>query len=135
MAAAEQTLVSARDLNANTKNYRNVYYDSGFAIEQGLKAIWLKQEGLTKIPPECMSAKWHNLENIINRIDLKSALIAKIGEDHIFGANWMTVKDWDSNKRFPGTSISKKDAQEMLIAVAHDKHGVMRWVRNRYEMI
>lgn len=135
MASAEKTLGSARKLHASTKDDRSVYYLTGLAVEQALNAIRFKQQGIVNVPAEAKGGAWHDPTKLAAEANLTAAIVAEGRNDGQFGRNWLTVRDWKSNSRYPDARVTSRDAQDMLTAVSHAKHGVMKWLRNRYETI
>lgn len=134
MAACER-LVSARKSNANSSDHHLTAYSAGNAVEMILVAIGIKQRGLKDVPEDEKGSAWHSLKHLIRAHGVEEPLNQAFKTDGALKVNWLLLKDWDSNARFPTSSVSGKDALETLNAVAHPDHGVFQWLLNRYDQI
>jgi hypothetical protein len=134
-AGAARELSTAHDLKAQGKDWPNVYWHAGFAVEHALKAIRVKQDALEAWPPLDKSASWHKIEFIAERARIKKELTKATAADVSFAAYWLTVKDWDQQKRYPGNNATEAEARDLLIAVANPVSGVMKWLLQIYHSI
>lgn len=126
--ASERELETALELAAIGKDWPSVYWHAGFAIENLLKAIRVKKEGLEKWPDMDKSAKWHDIEYVADRAGLKEQLKHE-RKNRSFAANWLTVKDWDQSRRYPGNTVTKSKSMDLLHAVRNPNNGVMACLR------
>jgi HEPN domain-containing protein len=133
--SAERDLATAQALAATGKDWPGVYWHAGFAVEQILKAVVVKVEGLMAWPVQRSGADWHNLSKIANYAQLPSHLRTAFAADANFGAYWLTVKDWDQRKRYPGHHPTSDEAKELLRAISNPTSGVMRWLQRHYQSI
>ena len=98
-------------------------------------AIGIKQRNLLDVPNNERGAVWHGLPHLMKVHGVQVVLDQAVAGNRLLRDNWLVVKYWDSNARFPTTSIKGKDAVEMLNAVAHADHGIFQWLLNRYDQI
>jgi hypothetical protein len=135
-ASAEAEIDAAKALRATGQNWGQVYWHAGFAIEQMLKAIRIRREGLEEWPAADRGAIWHDLEVLADRVvraDLQVACRANL----TFEAYWLTVRDWSHERRYPGDTnpVTKKDGLDLLLAVINPRNGVMKWLQELYQSI
>jgi hypothetical protein len=90
-----------------------------------MKAIRVKRDGLEEWPAADRSAKWHDIGYISERSGLKGRLKHE-RKNKTFAAYWLTVKDWDHSRRYPGNPVTKSEALDLLRAVRNPSNGVMR---------
>jgi HEPN domain-containing protein len=133
-SSAERMLQSAADLRAVGQDWPTVYRLSGESVEFMLKAIRMKREGLTSWPATDRGAKWHRLTFLAERCSLHKRLAAEAANGTALGGNWLTVRDWDFQRRFPG-HVAEREARDILGAVNHPLDGVMQWLRQLYQRI
>ena len=107
------------------------YFHAGQAIEFGLKALYLKRHGLSSMPDDHKGARWHDLNACAEAARLRSDLNQK-GTSGALRANWLTVRDWRSNARFPDMRVSRKEMVELFAAVCDGRDGVWRWLEIIY---
>jgi hypothetical protein len=110
------------------------YHHTGQSIEFALKAIYIRRRGLKKLPEECKGAKWHSLDLIMEQADIQ-AHFSGLKADRKLYSNWLTVKDWDSNKRFPGRVLAKKDVTDLMVAAFNPSNGIFRWLETVFQKI
>jgi hypothetical protein len=112
--------------------FDGAFYLLGFAVECGLKACIARLIRRHEFPNKQMTidSYSHDLSKLVKTAGLESALNADIGADPHFNANWMVVKDWSVESRYsvPG----KLRAEALSNAVNDRRHGVMRWIRQRW---
>ena len=70
-----------------------------------LKAIRMKREGLSSWPATDKGGPWHRLQFIADRCMVLVSLKAEAAKGTALGANWLTVRDWDHQRRFPDWSL------------------------------
>ena len=125
-ADAKKELLSAQTLKRNG-HARQAYHHAGQAVEFGLKAIYMRRRGLSDWPGDLRGAPWHDLQRIADAAGL-GADVAKLGKPRY--GNWLTVRDWKSNARFPGNAPSTRDLNDLYLAVSHERDGVMGWLES-----
>jgi hypothetical protein len=79
------------------------------------------------MPGDHKGAHWHDLQACAEAAKIKSDLNQQ-GTSNSLRANWFTVRDWKSNARFPDMKVSKKDLNDLFVAVCNDTDGVWRWL-------
>jgi hypothetical protein len=134
-AGADRELATAHVLRAVGKDWPNVYWHAGFAVEHILKAIRVKLHDLEQWPNSDKGASWHQLEFILRRCGLAASVADAASHDSSFGAYWLTVKDWDQQKRYPENTPTETEARDLLTAVANPTSGVMKWLLQTYHSI
>ena len=50
-----------------------------------------------------------------------AADIQALKNDRTKFENWLTVREWDSDGRFPGNTPSVKEINDLILAVCHDR--------------
>ena len=130
--SAERELKTAQHLRSQGMDWSNVYWHAGFAVEHMLKAIRTKRDCLEKWPNADKGRAWHQIEYIASRAGVDDERVEMAKSNVSFEANWLTVKDWDQQKRYPGSAPSKAEARDMLTSVANPTSGVMKWLRQVY---
>lgn len=115
------------ELCRNGGKWPQCYHHAGQAVEFALKAIYMRRKGLVALPDECKGASWHSLALICARAEI-NAEYGGMKSDQALYANWLTVKDWDSNARFPPNGISKQHATDMMVAAFNPMKGVFGWL-------
>lgn len=132
MEACER-LATAKNLKATTRDHRMIAFTSGSAVELLLVAIGLKSRNIMYVPAQERGANWHSLVHLARSHGVEVALNQAARDNKALRDNWLIVKDWDSNARFPTASVTGKEALETFNAVAHPDHGVFKWLLNRYD--
>ncbi|MGJ0426150.1 HEPN domain-containing protein [Methylocystis sp.] len=125
---AKSELETARLCKANGKSSQ-AYFHAGQAIEFLLKALFLKRNNLSQMPNTHKGAHWHDLQSC--------GEAARIGADLFVAskairANWLTVRDWRSNGRFPDLKVSKQELNDLFVAVCSESSGVWQWLESIY---
>jgi HEPN domain-containing protein len=128
---AREEVEVARSLRATGKRLQ-AYHHAGQGVEFGLKAVYMKRKGLSSWPDECRGATWHSLPHIAEAAGLNPDIQA-LRQDRAKFENWLTARDWDSNGRFPGNTPSKEELNDLILAVCHDRDGVMVWLDGIYQ--
>ena len=113
-------------------HWQQCYHHGGQAIEFALKSIYLQRNNLNVMPEHCKSAKWHSLTIIRDYCNI-NAEFGGMKEDVSLYSNWLTVRDWDSNARFPGKKISKQDVIQFMVAAFNKEKGVYTWLQNIFQ--
>lgn len=134
MAACDR-LASAKQLKATTTDYHIIAYLAGHAVELILVAIGIKQRQIMDPPGHERGASWHNLPHLLRAHGLEPPLYTAFKSDPALRDNWLVVKDWVSDNRFPSASMGRIQATSLLHAVAHSENGVFQWFLNRYDQI
>ncbi len=129
---AKEELEVGRKLKA-TGSKLQAYLHAGQAIEFALKAIYMRKKSLAELPDACKGANWHNLMFIANEAGLRPDLTALRASNRGAYENWLTVKDWDSNGRFPGNEPSVKALNDMILAIVAEPDGMMSWLSDLYQ--
>lgn len=132
---AERERQTARDLRAIGQDWVSVYWHSGQAVEFMLKALRMKRDGLSVWPTTDRGANWHRLAFLADRCNVRAALEHEAVAGTNLGANWLTVRDWDHQRRYPGSPITEREARDILSAVASPTDGVMQWLQDLYQKI
>ncbi|MGH6728173.1 MAG: HEPN domain-containing protein [Pseudolabrys sp.] len=128
---ASEEIETAYDLRATGKRLQ-AYHHAGQAIEFALKAIYIKKNNLTELPATCHGATWHNLTFIANEAGLRPDL-HNLRENKRGYENWLTVKDWDSDGRFPGNEPGVKELNDLMLAVVAEPDGMKAWLDEIYQ--
>ena len=81
-----------------------------------------------RIPPE---GHWHDLQACADAAKIKADLNQQ-NTSKSLRANWLTVRDWKSNARFPDMKVSKQDLNDLFVAVCNDADGVWQWLNTIY---
>ena len=98
-----------------------------------LKALRLQRDGLASWPNGDKGAHWHRLTFLVERCSLTATLKRELSMGTALSANWLTVRDWDSQRRFPGQAyVTEREARDILAAADHPTDGVMRWLLHLY---
>jgi hypothetical protein len=133
--SAALNLKTAEDLRAVGRDWPSVYWHAGFAVENILKAIRVKRDGLEEWPLSDRGKTWHDLNFIMDKAGLRAAIKMESGQDQTFAAYWLTVKDWKQERRYPGDPPTELEARDLLKAVANPTSGIMRWLLRSYHSI
>ena len=128
---AENEVDVARKLRA-TGDRLQAYHHAGQAVEFALKAIYIRRKALPELPGNCNGANWHNLTFIANEAGMRLDL-ADLRRNRSAYQNWLTVKDWDSDGRFPGNEPSVKELNDLILAVVNEPDGIMIWLDGIYQ--
>ena len=123
-------LESARILKANGKA-NEAYFHAGQAVEFALKALFLRRSNLSVMPDDHKGAHWHDLSACAEAARIKVDLNQR-RTSRALRANWLTVRDWKSNARFPDLKVSKRELNDLFVAVCNDYDGVWRWLEELY---
>jgi HEPN domain-containing protein len=116
-----------------SKRWAGAYYLAGYAVECGLKSCIIAYLMRTDDFPEKRFSEqcWtHDLKRLVLLAGLQSALDAGTAADAELFKNWGTVADWDESSRYAFTP--KAEAEQIVEAVAHFKHGVLAWIQRHW---
>ena len=108
------------------------YFHSGQAVEFGLKAILLRRHNLSEMPTQYRGAGWHDLQHIAQAARLTPDVVAQSKLSRAFEKNWILVRSWSSNARFPGQKLSVRVYEAFYPAVSDRNDGVMPWLKKLY---
>ena len=138
--ADEHATIAARELGtaitlaAVGQDWGSVYWHAGFAVENILKAIRVKNDGLEVWPDGDRSGKWHDLGYIVERAGVRERLRHE-RRNRAFASCWLATKDWDQGRRYPGNPVTRNEAMDLLNAIRNPTHGVMRCLSQLYQNI
>jgi hypothetical protein len=131
-----QALASIRLREARTlfraRQYAGAYYLAGYAIECALKACIAKQTREHDFPDRktVNDSYSHNLDQLLRVAGLDDDLTRETERDPDFGVHWSLVKDWSEESRYRRTA--RRDADDLIQAVSNRRHGVLKWIRERW---
>ena len=108
------------------------YYIAGYAVECGLKACvlaYLLQKPDVIFDQKKFSEKcWtHNLEDLVELANLKTARDQNATASLAFGQNWQSAKDWSPESRY--RQMSENEARKLVDAIMDVNNGVLQWIR------
>jgi HEPN domain-containing protein len=112
--SARSELAAAKLLKNSGKNSQQAYHHAGQAIEFLLKAIYLKRKNLKELPEACRNARWHSLSLVAEEAGLKGDIAIVQKAKRKVHQNWLTVRDWQSNARFPGNKPSTQELNDLF---------------------
>ena len=112
--------------------FDGAFYLLGFAVECGLKACIARLIRRHEFPDKQMTidSYSHDLSKLVRTAGLESALNAEMDADPYFYKNWLVAKDWSVESRYSVPGNLKAEA--LRNAVNHRRHGLMRWIRQRW---
>lgn len=116
-----------------SKNYPGAYYLAGYSVECALKACVAKMTKKHDFPDKQFAQKayTHNLQKLIQLANLEPDLRKSTASNRDFETNWLIVKDWDETARYE-TVIARAKAHDMYYACVARKHGVLKWISDRW---
>jgi len=130
----ELALIRLKEAQVLLRNghHDGAYYLSGYVVECALKACIAKRTRRHEFPDKktADASHTHRLSDLIKAAQLEDAHIDEVGRDVVFGANWNIVKDWSEQSRYK--KHPPESAEDMLSAVADRRHGVLRWIKQRW---
>ena len=105
------------------------YYLAGYAAECGLKACIAKKVRRYDFPDKDLAnaSYSHNLEALVKAADLLRDLHAATAADPALEVNWGVAKDWREVSRYERRT--RRQAEDLLLAIGDPQHGVFRWIR------
>lgn len=123
-------LEDARTLLEQSR-FAGCYYLSGYVVECGLKACIAKLTKRYDFPDRNSQGLYtHDLSQLLRLARLETARDSEIHKDREFELNWLVVKEWKEQSRYELTA--QQQAEELFTAVADRRHGVLRWIRQRW---
>lgn len=110
--------------------YSGSYYICGYAVECGLKAIIAKNVKPNVFPAKDSTKRCyiHKLNQLSIEAGLGKSLELKQKTDPKFDSYWAETILWSEESRY--TRKSKRDAEDLYIAVSDIDHGVLTWLAN-----
>jgi hypothetical protein len=110
--------------------YDGAYYLAGYAVECGLKARIAKLTMRHHFPPKVKTVQSyysHDLAGLVVAATLQTELEGELNADPDFLLNWTVVKGWSEESRYAQWTLTQ--AGDLIRAIRHRRHGVMRWIR------
>lgn len=126
--AALEELHVAHDLKTGGRG-RQAFHHAGQAVEFALKAIYLRRHNLQVLPDEYKSAKGHDLKLLAKAAKLDGD-IANFNKAR--RRNWLAIRNWDSNARFPDNSQPTKAVNDLFLALDRKGDGIWEWLESIY---
>lgn len=123
---SKSDLDSALILKKSGKS-REAYFHAGQSIEFIIKAIFLRRNNHQFMPDKYKGAHWHDLKSCFDEARLRLDL-EKPETPKPLKANWLTVRDWRANARFPDLKVPQQELNDLFVAVCHDPSGVWPWL-------
>lgn len=127
--AEAERLLERGEWCAKRGDWRGAYTNHGMAVEYAIKAIYLRNRQLKQMPAHLRSAASHDIEFMAKQAGLGSE-IARMSK-HL-RRNWLTVRDWDQERRYPNEPFPARDGKDLRIALLGNSSGVWQWLRNIY---
>ena len=109
------------------------YYLSGYVVEFALKSCIAKQFRAGTWPDKALlrgALLTHDLERLLKIAKLEDAQRIEALADPLFLDNWILVKAWNPETRY--ASWNTATASDMVMAMEHRRHGVLRWLRKHW---
>jgi len=105
------------------------YYLAGYAIECALKACIARETQRYEFPEKkrVTASHTHDLGELVKVAELQNELLAAAKDDPLFRKYWNDVRQWSEQSRY--NRHSEQNAQELIEAIGHRNHGVMKWVK------
>ena len=113
--------------------FQGAYYLAGYAVECALKACIARQFNRHDIPDRKLvnDVYTHDVDKLLDLAGLRPALRHDATANPALQTNWNVTKDWKETVRYnPG--ITAQEAQDLYSACTARRHGVLRWLRNRW---
>ena len=107
------------------------FYLSGYAVECGLKACIARLTKRYDFPDVSLKdAYTHDLNKLLKIARLEEARNREFELDREFEINWLVVKEWKAESRYPNPD--RQQTESLFDAVADRRHGVLRWLRQHW---
>jgi hypothetical protein len=108
------------------------YYLAGYAAERAIKACIARRTVRYEFPDkERAKQSWtHNFKDLIAAAELTKLLADDEKQYPDLSANWAIVRKWSTDSRYEN-HISVR-AGELLNALEDRRHGVLRWLKQRW---
>ena len=123
---AENRLLDAR-ASFQAGRFDAAYYLAGYVVECALKACIAKKTREYDFPPKDANKYYiHNLTRLLESVGLIE-FQQDLKSDSILAEYWNLMTRWDEVSRYQlrGTE-AEKSAEDMLLAIADEEHGVLR---------
>ena len=150
MASQDEEVLSSEDFFATANRHirdaeklakvggspESIYGFSGLAVECALKAVIMRRQGMNRWPDRDSKPELyiHDLKRLLKYSGLKPEIQAEIDKGTDLAAAWLTVKDWDIEKRYTGKGMPKKTATEILRCANHRDYGLVPWLSKKLMM-
>ena len=110
-------------------HFEGCYYLSGYVVEFALKACIAKMTKRYDFPDRllCRGVFTHDFAELLALTNLDSAHKKEMGRSPEFRLNWYTVIKWREQSRYETPDEDR--AKQIFGAVADNKNGVLRWLR------
>ena len=115
------------------QQYSGSYYLAGYAVECGLKACIARQTRRHDFPDKktVVESYTHDLSILVRIAGLQRSLDQEIRNDpQGFAPYWTVVRQWSEQDRY--SIIDQRTAQNLVEAISHRRHGVLRWLRRHW---
>jgi hypothetical protein len=108
------------------------YYLAGYALECALKSCALArlEQNIDvffadkKYQLDCWT---HDLEKLVRKAELLTALAQESNSNQIFGTNWLIAKDWTEGSRYQ--VFTQRQAENLYNAINDQPDGVLSWIK------
>lgn len=109
------------------------YYLLGYSVECALKACVAKQFRLHEVPEKTLVTTFytHDFEKLLAVSGAKLEMATRAKADSKFEINWITVRDWNSDKRYE-INVTEAIARGMYEAVTNTVSGVLPWLKTQW---
>lgn len=108
------------------------YYLAGYAAECAIKACIARRTIRYEFPDKkrVMQSWTHDFKELIAAAELTKALADDEHRHPDLSANWAIVRKWKEESRYARRSSA--EARELLTALEDRRHGVLRWLKQRW---
>ena len=115
-----------------TKSWEGAYYLAGYAAENALKACIARQTERHEFPDKdrVLASYTHDLKKLLTVARLDNDLSHAARNQPELDANWATVTSWSERSRYERRS--RAEAEALLNALRNRKHGLFRWLKQRW---
>ena len=113
--------------------WEGAYYLAGYVAECALKSCIAKRTERHEFPDrkQVNASYTHNLDELIKLAELTKGLKESETRHPELNANWKIVREWgEANRRYQ--KASRAEAEELVGALGHRSHGVLRWLRRHW---
>jgi hypothetical protein len=110
---------------------QGAYYLAGYAIECALKACIAKETKEFDFPDKkvATNSHTHNLKDLLGLSRLADTMKIAKRSNLVLERYWALAVEWDEDSRYE-TRIQKKEAEDLIEAIAHPTDGVLKWLKN-----
>jgi HEPN domain-containing protein len=108
------------------------YYLAGYAAECAIKACIAKQTERHEFPDKKRADRsWqHDPSILLDVAKLKDLLKEDAEQRPEFDVRWQVVQKWKESSRYENHSTA--DAEKLVDALKHPRHGVLRWLKRHW---